>query len=167
VWIAGARSYIEPATRRVLRQSKWQFAFDCFPRGRAPLTLDIAPVLSIESVEYMDDSGDYAPFTDFVADLNSDPVRIAPKPTACWPSTSIVPGAVLVTVIAGYEETSNGYDLPDGLKQAIVSQVRAWWNPHTATQQSGALEPDRLVIDTLIAPFKRLEIIPASLPNRL
>jgi hypothetical protein len=35
-----------------------------------------------------------------------------------------------------------------------------------ASQTSGALEPDKVIVDALIEPYRRCWIVPASLRNR-
>ena len=98
--ITSARMAAEDRLQRALIQSTWMTTMDAFPAGAVELQKGRA--LSVTSVQYIDEDGALQTFSDWQADLNSEPARITPTYGLSWPATRCEPGAVRVTYKAGY-----------------------------------------------------------------
>lgn len=100
--ISAARDYAEGITAKQLVAARWKQVFDgfCYPF----LKLQIAPVLRVVSIQYIDMQGvtqtvDPATYT---IDYSTEPVRISPVFGQIWPIAVPQIGAVWVNLDAGY-----------------------------------------------------------------
>jgi uncharacterized phiE125 gp8 family phage protein len=85
--------------------------------------LPLAPVISIDSITYIDSAGDQQTLDSsyYTTDLESEPARIMLAEGSSYPETNLQPGAVKVNYTVGYG-TSSG-TVPSPCKQAIISTV--------------------------------------------
>lgn len=121
--IAGARAKIERTTgRRLLTQTLIIYS-NYFPSGRE-LSLPVAPVSSISSVQYYDVDGVLQTFDSakYYTDLVREPGRIVLADGEVWPSTQVArPNAVEVTAVAGYGD--DAADVPEGITTAMLMMI--------------------------------------------
>lgn len=148
--IAVARQYVEAVTGRAMVTQTWELLLDRFPAGDAAIRIPMAPVRSIVSVSYIDESGAAQTWDadEYTADLDTVPARIKPAPDYCYPATEIQLNAVTVRFTAGYIDTSNSppesLDLHEPLKQAMLLKVQELYDGKQYTS----------TIDALCAPYK-------------
>lgn len=135
-YITAAREWVETRTHRALPQQQWQLTFDEFPGRqvddyRPPtwrygiVRLPRAPLISVDSVQYVDPGQSTQPFTyttlsptaDYQVDTNTQPGRLAPAPFVVWPATNpLAMQAVRIAYTAGYASADL---VPWRLKQGI------------------------------------------------
>ncbi|MFD1304212.1 head-tail connector protein, partial [Methylobacterium marchantiae] len=113
--IAAARQSVESLTGRALMSQAWELALDEFPRscaadyrslGRYQAAIDIPmpPLVSIESIKYVDTAGVQQTLDDSarqVDDYNA-PARVVPAYGTTWPAARCQPNAVLIRFACGY-----------------------------------------------------------------
>ena len=124
--ISAAREYIEGQTGRYLMSQTIRQYFDDFPEIGCPIRLDVAPVQSVSSVNYLDEDGTSMVLatSDYRSDVTSDTTRIEEGYDSTWPVTRGVVNCVWVDVVAGYASASA---VPRGLRQAILLLVGHWY----------------------------------------
>lgn len=154
--IAAARAECESRTGRQILHARYARSLDEFPntytepRGSwyAKIILPLAPVVSVESITYVDDAG--ADQTVLAAEYSvqtaSTPSYVYPGFEESWPSTRDQPGAVTVTFNAGYASRVVANFGADTLTAAgpVTWAVN---NPVRLTNSGGAL-PAPLVAGT-------------------
>ncbi len=121
--IKGARQAVEmELCRKLITQTVKQVACD-FPEGDGLLTLEVGPVISVESIAYRDaDSADQVlTSTSYRAGLVATPARIQMKAGNPWPETDGELEAVAVTFVAGYGDSADA--VPEPIKEAIIRLV--------------------------------------------
>ncbi|MDX0897438.1 phage gp6-like head-tail connector protein [Sinorhizobium medicae] len=113
---------------RALVEQVWQYNIDRFPcpdsYGRAGrVYIPLAPLMSVDTVEYTKTDGTTAAITDFrTFGLGStQPSYILPAVDASWPTTRCEPETARITFTAGYAEP------PVGIKHAILLMVGHWY----------------------------------------
>jgi len=118
-YITAARVMAEQFTDRYIVQRALELRADRFSMR---MTLPVAPVVSIDSIEYTDTDGASQTFTDYTVDLNAEPATIKiDNPPDIEEGTKVV-----ITVTAGYRssESPASADLvPQTIKQAILMLV--------------------------------------------
>lgn len=107
--IVAARMAAEDRLQRALVQSTWRLTLDAFPDV---IELQMGRIISVDSVQYVDESGNLQTFTDWLADLASEPGRVVPAYGLSWPATRAEPGSVRVTYKAGYGTTADSVPAP-------------------------------------------------------
>lgn len=125
--IKASRLYVEKRTHRAVMRQKWRVYFDGFCDV---LPLCKGPVLSVDSVNYIDENGDAQvvgglaspnnPGAFYELDIANECVRLAYQAT--WPNTQYKANAVWVDFWAGYADTSASPQgtSPEDLKAAIL-----------------------------------------------
>lgn len=116
--IKTARQVVESKTGRALINQTWQASFDRFPRSRVIYLERAAPLISIDSVQYLDpsvqtvtlDPGNYR------ASTLSRPGRLILGYGKVWPITAPEADAVIVEYESGYSDVSK---IPAPLINAI------------------------------------------------
>ena len=133
--ISVARQACEDRTERTLISTPWLLQLDAFPTCGA-IALRSAPVLAVQSVQYLDEGGVWQTLgpAAYVLDAASVPARLVPAPGAEWPRTQVdAINAVRVSYTAGYGTTAAAVPLP--LRQWILCylhelyQNRGWSAP--------------------------------------
>lgn len=100
-----ARETLEDWTRLVCLSTTFEMVLDRFP-SCGPVRLARYPVQSIESISYLDESGDEQELdeSDYWAALSGAPARIYPADGGTFPATQCGrPEAVTVTFVAGHD----------------------------------------------------------------
>lgn len=119
-YIKAERIYLEEYTRRkFITQTVVEYA-DTF-LYHFPLILELAPVQSITSVEYIAEGDtDYTTLASTVydSDIRSEPAFIELAESQSWPALADKRNAVRITYIAGYGD--EGTDVPEPIRQAIA-----------------------------------------------
>lgn len=146
--IAAAVGYLDGYTGilgRCLVEQTWRQEFEAF----APcLPLPLAPLMSVESVEYDDDSGSpvTVPHTDYTSVVDG-----GGRASVKFSSGVTASGAVRITYKAGYPTVDSKSTAPDALKIAIVVHVKMNYYALSSDERASL----RRTFDTLIAPYRR------------
>jgi uncharacterized phiE125 gp8 family phage protein len=112
--IVSARQGAEHITGRALMPQTWELALDKFPRQ---INLSRAPLTSITSIKYLDESGVLRTMTEgaYLLDGHSEPARMTPAYGTNWPATRCQANAVLVQFVAGYTSAA-----------AVPQEIKSW-----------------------------------------
>ncbi len=121
-YIKAAREWVEEYSGRVLVQREITETVDAFG---SYLEISARPIVSVDSIEYIDTDGAPQPFTDFTANIARHPLRIFP--TGSWPTLG-TNGYATVTYTAGYGEG----EAPQPLAQAMLLLVGHWYSNRDA-----------------------------------
>ena len=148
--IVAAREFIENYTGLYLVQRAAIDAFDCFG---ADVTLTAWPVVSVTSVEYLDE-GAGATFADYRVLSSKRPARIFPNIGISWPSAERVPGSVIVNYIAGFDVA----EVPQALRQAMLLLISHWYDAREAVVIGSTVSELPFAVEALARPH-RLPVI--------
>jgi uncharacterized phiE125 gp8 family phage protein len=110
------REMVETDLQRALITQTWQLHMDRFPSDA--IELRICPVQSVTSVTYVDGLGvtqTWSP-ANYIANVQSEPGRIALAYGQAWPVARCQENSVTVTFVAGYGGVSS---VPERACQAI------------------------------------------------
>lgn len=149
--ITAARQHAERFTHRAFVSQVWQDVLDAPPCEvwQSPL----APVLSIDSVTYIDTNGDTQTWsstlylTDIPAGPTAGPARLTPVYGGSWPDTQDVMNAFTVQFTTGYAS------LPADIVAAIKLLVGHLYANREAVSANGlAVLP--LGVEQLLWPYK-------------
>jgi uncharacterized phiE125 gp8 family phage protein len=160
--IAVARQRAEHQLRRSLCRQTWEVVLDEF--GQA-IKLPYPPVLTVESVKYIDVDGvqQTLPGTEYALDIDLEPGWVTPAYGKTWPSTLDLPNAVRVRYRAGYSDSTDGPTqqaaVPVAIKHWILMQVGALYEQREAIAAgvSVAELPGRFV-DGLLDRYRVMEL---------
>ena len=118
--IVAAREQAEHETGRAFVTQTWELVHDEFPDA---FVLRKAPVQSVVSVRYLDDSNgtecELDP-ADYLLDKDGEPGYVVPNVGLGWPSAWPVPNAVRCRYVCGYGAAA---DVPQAVKQWILMAV--------------------------------------------
>lgn len=120
--IKSAREAAEKFQERAFIHQTWDLVLDKFPT--MPLKIPRPPLVSVESVKYIDYKGVERTWDseNYVVDVDSEPGRIALAYNVDWPSVELRSiGGVRIRFTAGYGV--DGTVVPDSVKDAIVLYV--------------------------------------------
>jgi uncharacterized phiE125 gp8 family phage protein len=115
--------------------SQWQLRFDCLA---GEIWIPMGPVLSIDSVAYLDDAGvlQIVPSADYQWRKGRFEARIKPAYGLTWPTVRHRYDAARVTFTAGFPgtelETPNVAMIPEALRTAMLMMI-SHWNEHRET----------------------------------
>lgn len=117
--IIAARRHAEHITGRALMPQVWELGLDGFG---GEISLQKAPLLAIQSVQYVDASGAFQTLADadYQLDDFQEPGRLVPAYGMCWPSTRRQPNAVRIRFRCGY---ANAAAVPEEVKSWILLRV--------------------------------------------
>lgn len=118
--VSAAREYVEQQTGRALAEQTREYTADAFP-SNGVLRLGLAPVVSISSVNYLDEDGEEQTLSAdvYTADTQSEPGALVLAVGKSWPATAPLPSSVRIRYTCGASP------LP-ALKQAIIF-IAAYW----------------------------------------
>lgn len=124
ILIPTARQACEARTGRALITQKWRRTLDGFPCGGGPIELERAPLVSVQSVKYLDTAGVQQTVDPavYVVDKDHEPGRIGLAFGQVWPPALWQIASVEIAYTAGYGD--EGDDVPAGLKHWILARVR-------------------------------------------
>lgn len=140
-----AIGYCQKYTNRQFIRAGYILTLDDFPPG--PIELDGAPLSSVTSVKYVNESGTLTTWTAslYVVDTAFEPGRIRPAYGEDWPSIREPSAAVQVTYVCGYGTTST--TIPEDIRSAIMLLV---------TEQYRRQEPVEMAASRLGIAFEGL-----------
>lgn len=142
--IGAMREYAENLTGRAFAPRTLETRFDSFPDSGI-LELPFAPLLSVESVSYIDSGGSLVELagspTGFETDTHSEPGNLFPLFGSSWPSTAEQPGAVRVRYTAGYSSFS-----------AIPRSLKLWMQARIATLYENR---EQIIVGSIVADLPR------------
>jgi hypothetical protein len=151
--ITAARQWCEDYTGRAFVTQSWRLTLDQFPgvglvaRPMAtaavwpgwwdwPAFWDLvrlpkAPLVSIDSVQYVDSLGATQTIDPslYQADTESEPGRLRPSYSQTWPAPRLQLASVRVTYTCGYGAAAA---VPEGVKTAIKMLLGAWYENREA-----------------------------------
>lgn len=143
--ITAAREYAEKITRRSLAKKGYAAYFERFPAPGCPLRVPAPPLLTVDSIKYLDSSltlQTWDPAEYYVADKQV-PALIIPKPTFVYPCPALVPQAVEVHFHAGYD--ASGQAIPEVLRLAIMQLAGHYYDhPEIVSSEAQNIIPRNL-----------------------
>ena len=125
-YITAARSYCEEVLSRAMITQTILYTMDRWP-SRNRILLPRAPLISVTSVQYVDDDNNTETFanTNYVVDTDNEPGMIVLRSGETWPDETLFPeNAVRITFQAGYGAAA---DVPATFKQAIMFLVAHYY----------------------------------------
>lgn len=146
--IAAARAAVEAETRRVLIAQKWRAILHDWPAS--PITLPIAPVLSVQAVRAVDGQG--------AATLLAPAGYAFEAADGTLRLKTSAPGVVRLEVdfTAGYGAL--GTAVPQPLRQAIKMLVTHWFEHRSAVTLGDQAAPTPAGVRLLVAPYRRMTL---------
>jgi uncharacterized phiE125 gp8 family phage protein len=127
--VKAATAIAEGETNRRLVEQSWKLTLNAFPSVapdgsvRHAIRLPYPPLISVESVKYLDAAGvlqTLVPNVDYLVRAAETPGEIVPAYGKCWPSTRCIEDAVRVEFTCGYGAAA---DVPELLKSGILLLV--------------------------------------------
>jgi uncharacterized phiE125 gp8 family phage protein len=131
--VVAAREYAESYTGLILTARE---VVETVDRFGAWVNLYAWPVREITSVKYLDNTGaEQTLASGFAASLSRRPVRLVASVGAAWPTSASVPGAITITLQAGFATPA---DVPQSIKQAMLLMIRHWYDNPSAVAAGGS-----------------------------
>lgn len=151
--IEAAREAVEKELGRALITQQWQLTQDCFPCGGEPLQLRYPPLISVESVKYLDSSGVLQTMSpsDYIVDMSADWGEIALAYGKSWPATLPQRNAVTVAFTVGYGDTPA--DVPSALRSALLLLVGDLYANREGSV-TGTIVQNNPTIDALLNKYR-------------
>jgi uncharacterized phiE125 gp8 family phage protein len=124
--IDAATEFVEAYTGLQLMKAAHTLYLDSFP---ASIALNIAPIQSLTSVKYYDDSNDLQTLAsaNYDSDIESEPARIMVSYGYTWPNTYDRYNAVQIAFATGYSdsdtEATQRAAVPESIRQAILLHI--------------------------------------------
>ncbi len=148
--ITAARQSCENMLGRSLLEQTWRKTLDQFPDA---IELPYPPILSVTSLQYIDDSGATQTLSaaSYTLDSASEPGWLVPAYGYAWPTTQDVINAVTVTYKAGYGTAANA--VPEAIKTWIKIQVAHLYENREASVV-GVSVAALPFIDSLLDPYR-------------
>lgn len=152
-----ARVAAEDRLERSLVSTPWLLQLPAFPAAGEAIALRMAPVIAVQSVQYLDTAGVLQPLdTDqYQLDPSAEPGLIAEATAATWPATK--PGAtnaVRVAFTAGYGTAAA--DVPMPIRHWILLAVGEMYALRSASSDKPAVRHD--FSDSLLQPYRILGV---------
>lgn len=178
-YIVAARQYVEKVTSRSIYNRTIKLTLDYFPwpdwetatgsshdaylgwyfRGLS-IRLPRPAVVSVESVQYIDDSGELRTLdpSTYVVDTVSEPARISPAPGYTWPyQQNYRPSQVVINYTSGtYGDGVAAANCPQTIKLAILLLVGHWYANREAASAT-SLTNIPLGVEALLSGHKYME----------
>ena len=150
-YIIAARQACEEFIRAKLISQTWEIAFDSFPTDGSPIRLPIAPLLSVQSVSWADQTNAITTMTlgtDYLVDTESEPGRLVLPPNNAWPGASLWPvQPIKVEVTAGFG--ADGTTVPKLYWLGMLQAIGHWYENREAVAMTGAI-PKEVPLTTTI-----------------
>ena len=147
--ISAATSRVEKITGRALITQTFIEYFDCF---KPLIYLRMGDVQSVTSLKYIDSDNVEQTFTDFDADVNSNPARIIPTYGVSWPTgVKNTLNPIYIEYICGYGDDAE--DVPDDIKWAIYMLVSHLYENRESTTDLKLIETP-MGVDALLFAYK-------------
>ncbi|MBA3853337.1 MAG: hypothetical protein C0503_02920 [Gemmatimonas sp.] len=152
-FIAAARDHVEQYTGRRLITQVWREDFDRFPCDR-PLELLLAPVASVDQVQYVGEDGVLTTLdpAEYVVESTGLLARIRPAYGLVWPSTRDIWAAVQVTYTVGYGDTPA--EVPASIRAAIKLLLGHLYANREAVITGTIASALPLAVESLLATYR-------------
>ncbi len=149
--ISAAVQHIEDHTRRAIVTRIIDVYFDAFADE---MEIPLPPLLSVESVSYIDSDGAAQTLDDTVYSVDSarSPGMVMLAYGQSWPATRCQKNAVTVRVQAGYGDS--WLAVPPAMRAAILLIVGHLYENREAVVIGQAVNTLPLAVDALLAPYK-------------
>lgn len=146
ILIPAARQHCEKLQGSALVNRQWVLTMDAFPSGRI-LEIPLRPVVSIQSVTYIDPSGTLQTLdaAEYIVDVASFHARL--QAVTDWPATADQISAVHVAFTAGPEDAA-----PESIKQAVLLLVCHWFDNRGAVDTSSVSREVDFAVTALLNP---------------
>jgi uncharacterized phiE125 gp8 family phage protein len=147
--IKAMREYAETLTGRAFVQRTLELSCGAFWwNARCPLVLPYPPLVSVESVKYLDVDGEERTLgvDVYTVDADNDPGRIFLAYQRTWPATRCAHNAVRVRYVAGFPPVAADY------RANIPACVKLWMHTRLATLFENR---EQLVVGESIADIPR------------
>lgn len=155
-FISSEREWVESQTGRQLVQATYELLFDRFPYGYA-ICLPRPPLLSIDSIKYVDDSGVLQtwPSTEYASQILAGPKAQRSRVWLAWgksyPSTRAMPGAVAIRFTCGYGPAAA---VPSALRNAVIQRV-AERHAYREDQTTGTIvAQNSITSERIVFPYR-------------
>jgi uncharacterized phiE125 gp8 family phage protein len=150
--VTAARKYIEDRLNRSLITTEWELILDSFPYDKLCLSLPRSPIVSVDSVTYVDGSGDTQTWSssNYVLSESREPARLSLDYSKMWPEVRFQPDAVTIAFTAGYGTAD---DVPQPIKQAMLLLIGHWFE-HRSEVDSGNLKSIPMAVEALIDTYR-------------
>ena len=154
--IIAATQHCERFTHRRFLSQVLEDRRDCAPC--AVWESPAAPVLSIDSVTYVDTDGATQTWssalyrTDIPAGATAGPARLTPIFAGTWPQTQDVINAFTVRFTSGYGTTAAS--VPYDIKAAIKLMIGHLYENREAVNVGNIVTPMPLAVESLLWPYK-------------
>lgn len=125
--VGAAQKEAERATWRKLTYGTEYVYMDSFNTNDGDyIRVPKPPLQSVTSIQYYDTDNNLQTFSsdDYEVDTQTEPGRIALVSGSSWPSIYSRMNAVIITYIAGYEETD---DIPDNIILGMLQCIGHWF----------------------------------------
>ncbi len=135
--VVAAREKIENAVSRTIPLTTYRLTLDYFPRFQEPIKLPAPPLVSVNSITYIDNlSGDTLTLdpSQYIVDTTSEPGRITPAFNCYWPQTQVRINAVNIEFTAGYAAP------PDAAKHVMRLLIDHWYQNREAVTEKTMME---------------------------
>lgn len=156
--VQAAREWAEQKTGRAIVEQRWEVSYDGFP---CALELARVPLVSVESVKYLDGSGVDQTLSGsaYLLDGASVPARLVPAYGTSWPAVRSQPNTVRARYIGGYAcgvTVNAGSDVfaHSGLRTIANDQVVRLSNSGGALPGGFIAGKDYFVVQAAGATFK-------------
>lgn len=155
IYIEAATAHLDGYTGtlgRALITQTWEMFLDAFEDGS--LTIPLAPIISVTSVEYMVDGT----YTTWASSGNYTSSVVAPfgviTPVNDWPEPDEITNAVRVTFTAGYGATAASVPAP--IRAAILIMVADMYENRSAKLDETM--PENPTVARLLWPYRHMNV---------
>ena len=162
--IAASRQTLEQIMNRVFISQTWTEYFDEFPVEGCAIELSRPPLISITSIQYYDESDVLQTWsnTKYTVDTDSYKGRVYPTRLESYPSARLYPKSVIVTYVAGYQDSAaSPVDLadnvPEPIKQALLILIAHLYENREPVIVGTSVVDVPMSIQALIAPYRVIE----------
>lgn len=152
-----ARRLLERYTARSFITQTWKLTLDEFPGSSDEIRLWMAPVQSVTSIQYKDESGTLQTLAaaNYIVSTACEPGRIKPAYTMTWPTSYDEIDAVTVTYVAGYGDV--GASIPDELRHAMKLLIGDLYKDRENPEKNARTDMIPLPILWLCEPYRIFE----------
>jgi uncharacterized phiE125 gp8 family phage protein len=146
--IRTAGDWVQDNCHVTLISTEFDIIADSFPTERR-FKLPVYPVISIDSIAYVDATGTAQTLTGFQEALHELPAAIYPAVNTCWPDTQEEKvGAVTITLIAGYGADDSA--VPNQVKHLLRLLVAHWFKHREAVLTGTISKEIEIAADNLM-----------------
>lgn len=113
ILITTARQVAERLTSRIILTQTWELILDAFPASSStPIRFPLSPLMSIESVKYIDTAGDQQTWSadEYQYSTDHEPGQLKPACGYTYPSTRNDYPTVIIEFKCGYDEAIGDAD---------------------------------------------------------